>query len=188
MPSNVQLRYAFRLSPDNGSLKIGDNIPLGDISLDHSLSILMEFTVDSTLEEQDDLILTDGKLHMVVPTLPIPKTALRFTLSRKVAEDPKIEPPPKILVRAMSRLSLYRMQEKAQQELNDGHIVQATQRLKHLSQNLLASGEPELAHTVLLEIESMEKTQTLSESAQKQIKYGTRALVGKLDDDKEMTP
>jgi Ca-activated chloride channel family protein len=188
IPSNVQLRYAFRLSPDAGSLKIGDNIPLGDISLDHSLSILIEFVVDSTLEAQDDLILADGKLQMVVPSEPIPKTALRFTLSRKVAEDPEVEPPPKILVRAMSRLSLYRMQEKAQQELNDGQIDQATQRLKHLSQNLLASGEAELAHTVLLEIESMERTQTLSESAQKQIKYGTRALVGKLDDDKEMTP
>jgi hypothetical protein len=80
------------------------------------------------------------------------------------------------------------MQEKAQQELNDGHIDQATERLKHLSQNLLESGEAELAHTVLLELESIERTQTLSDSAQKAIKYGTRALVGKFDDDKEMTP
>jgi hypothetical protein len=73
------------------------------------------------------------------------------------------------------------MQEKAQRELDDGQIDKATQRLRHLSQNLLDSGEAELAHTVLLELESMEKTQMLSEAAQKQIKYGTRALVGKLD-------
>jgi hypothetical protein len=33
----------------------------------------------------------------------------------------------------------------------------------------------------MLEIETIERTQSLSESAQKQIKYGTRALVGKLD-------
>jgi Ca-activated chloride channel family protein len=178
---NVDLRYAFRISPDTSSLKLGDRIPLGDISLDRSLSVLFEFMVDSILEEREELILTDGNLQMVIPSLPIPKTVSRFTLSRKVAVDPEINPPPRILVQAMSRLSLYQMQEKARQELDDGQLEKATQRLRHLSQNLLNSGEAELAHTVLLEIENMEKTQMLSESAQKQIKYGTRALVGKLD-------
>jgi len=185
-PPNVDLRYAFRISPDNGSLTIDDNIPLGDITLDRSLSILFEFMIKSTIDEQEELVLTDGNLKMIVPSQPIPKTSERFTLSRNVAEDPKIDPPPKVLVRAMSRLSLYRMQEKAQQELNDGHIEKATQRLKHLSQNLLASGETELAHTVMLEIESISQTQTLSESAQKQIKYGTRALVGELVEERDL--
>ncbi|MGD8456801.1 MAG: VWA domain-containing protein [Anaerolineales bacterium] len=181
MSTNVNLRYAFRISPDTSALKLGDKIPLGDISLDRSLSVLFEFMVASTSEEQKELILTSGNLQMLIPSLPIPKTDMRFTLSRQVAKDPKIEPPPRILVQAMSRLSLYQMQEKAKRELDDGQIDKATQRLKHLSQNLLESGEAELAHTVLLELESMEKTQMLSDSAQKQIKYGTRALVGKID-------
>lgn len=186
LSSSVDLRYAFRISPDIGALKMGDRIPLGDISLDRSLSVLFEFMIDSTTEEEDELVLTSGNLHMLIPSLPIPGIASRFTLSCKVEKDPIIEPPPVILVRAMSRLSLYRMQEKAQQELDDGQIEKATRRLRHLSQNLLESGEAELAHTVLLELESMEKTQTLSESAQKQIKYGTRALIGQLDKEKNL--
>jgi len=183
---HVDLRYAFRISPDTSALKIGDRIPLGDISLDRSLSVLFEFMVDSTTEEEEELILTGGNIQMTIPSLAVPKNVSRFTLSCKVAKDPVIEPPPKVLVQAMSRLSLYRMQEKAQQELDDGQIDKATRRLRHLSQNLLQSGEAELAHTVLLELESMEKTQTLSESAQKQIKYGTRALVGQLDKEKDL--
>ncbi len=180
-PANVTMRYAFRISPDTNSLDIGDNIPLGDIPMDQSLSILVEFYIDSTTKNKEEITLSEGNLHMTVPSLPIPKVALRFSLNRKVAKDPKVEPPPKILVQAMSRLSLYRMQEKAKQELNDGQVDKATQRLKRLSENLLASGEPDLAHTVMLEIDNIERTQSLSESARKQIKYGTRALVGKLD-------
>jgi Ca-activated chloride channel family protein len=183
-PDNVTLRYAFRISPDTSSLSISDEIPLGDIPLDQSLSILAEFYLDSTTKNKDEIILTQGNLHMTVPSQSIPKVALRFSLSRKIAKDPKVEPPPKILVQAMSRLSLYRMQEKAKQELHDGQIDKATQRLQRLSENLLASGEPDLAHTVMLEIQHIEKTQSLSESAQKQIKYGTRALIGKLNQEK----
>jgi Ca-activated chloride channel family protein len=180
-PANVTLRYAFRISPDTNSLRVSDNIPLGDIPLDQSLSVLTEFYIDSTVKNKEEIVLTEGNLHMTIPSQPIPKIASRFSLSRKVAKDPKVEPPPRILVQAMSRLSLYRMQEKAKQELNDGQVEKATQRLRRLSENLLASGEPDLAHTVMLEIEHIEKTQSLSESAQKQIKYGTRALIGKLD-------
>jgi Ca-activated chloride channel family protein len=182
-PPNVDMRYAFRISPDTGSLKIGDKIPLGDIPLNQGLSILIEFLINSTMDNKEESILTEGNLHMVIPSLPIPKKSTRFSLSRKVEKDPQVEPPPKVLVRAMSRLSLYRMQEKAQQELNDGQVEKATQRLKHLSENLLTSGQSDLAHTVMLEIDTIERTQSLSESAQKKIKYGTRALIGNFDEE-----
>ncbi|KPK21348.1 MAG: hypothetical protein AMK69_21965 [Nitrospira bacterium SG8_3] len=180
-PDNVTLRYAFRISPDTSSLDVSDQIPLGDIPMDQSLSVLTEFYIDSTMKNKEEITLLEGNLHMTIPSESIPKVALRFSLCRKVAKDPKVEPPPKILVQAMSRLSLYRMQEKAQQELNDGQVEKATQRLKRLSENLLASGEPDLAHTVMLEIDHISRTQSLSDSAQKQIKYGTRALIGRLD-------
>jgi Ca-activated chloride channel family protein len=183
---NVDLRYAFRISPDTGALKIGDRIPLGDISLDRSLSILFEFLIESVSNENEDLILANGNLQMTIPSLPIPKNVSRFTLSCKTAKDPVIEPPPVILVRAMSRLSLYRLQEQARHDMDEGELEKATQRLKHLSQNLLTQGETELAHTILLEIESIEKTQMLSEAAQKKIKYGTRALIGKLGEEKNL--
>jgi len=77
----------------------------------------------------------------------------------------------------MSRLSLYRMQELAKRDLDEGNIEKATQRLKNLATQLLSSGQADLAHTVMIEMDAIERTKNLSEAAQKRIKYGTRALV-----------
>ncbi len=177
-PPNVEMRYAFRLAPDAGSLKINEGLPMGDIPLGQSLSILMEFMIHSTPGETKELILAEGNLNMTIPSRAIPKSSTKISLSREVASNPKAEPPPQVLVKAMSRLSLYRMQEQARREIAEGNIDKATQLLKHLSTHLLTSGEGDIAHTIMLELETIERTKNLSEAAQKQIKYGTRALVG----------
>ena len=177
-PPNAEMRYAFRLSPDAGSLKINGGLPMGDIPLGQSLSVLMEFMINSTPEETNDFVLAEGTLNMTIPSRTIPKISTKLSLSRKVAANPKAEPPPHVLVKAMSRLSLFRMQEQARIEIDAGNIDKATQLLKHLSTHLLTSGEGDMAHTVMLELETIERTRNLSDAAQKQIKYGTRALVG----------
>jgi len=176
-PPNVELRYAFRLSPEAGSLKLNTNLPMGDIPLGKSLSVLMEFMVETIPEEAKDLTLTVGDLQLTIPSLPIPNTSSKLSLSRVVAKNPKAEPPPQVLVKAMSRLSLYRMQELAKRDLDEGNIEKATQRLKNLATQLLSSGQADLAHTVMIEMDAIERTKNLSEAAQKRIKYGTRALV-----------
>jgi Ca-activated chloride channel family protein len=82
-----------------------------------------------------------------------------------------------MLIKAMSKLSLYRMQEQARQDLANGEVEKATQRLQNLATQLLVSGEPGLAQTVLLEVKGIQNGRGLSEEAEKQIKYGTRALL-----------
>ncbi|MEK6221737.1 MAG: hypothetical protein N2D54_05775, partial [Chloroflexota bacterium] len=101
----------------------------------------------------------------------------KFSLSRTSAKNPKIEPPPQVLVKAMSRLSLFRLQEQAKNELDSGQVEKATQRLNNLATQLLNSGEDALAHTVMLELTNIERGESLSEEGKKQIKYGTRALL-----------
>lgn len=185
-PDNVELRYAFRLSPDTGSIPIEDSLKLGDIPLGHSLSILMEFYIRHIPPEDDRICLAEGSLNFTVPSLTIPNVSTKISLERELAENPKSEPPPQVLVKAMSRLSLYRMQEMAKRDLEEGDVSKATQRLKNLATQLLTSGQSELAHTVMLEIDEVQRTRALGEAAQKRIKYGTRALV--LEPDQEPTP
>jgi len=48
--------------------------------------------------------------------------------------------------------------------------------LQKLATHLLTQGQQGLAHTVMLEAEYIEKQKAFSESGEKQIKYGTRAL------------
>ncbi len=178
-PDNVELRYAFRMNPDASSIILGDTLALGDIPKEQGLSVLMEFLIESTGNQQEVQVL-DGILHLMMPSAPIPNFSSRLTFSRPVVENPEPVPPPQILIRAMSRLSLYRLQEMARKDMRNGDITKATQRLKNLATQLLMSGEENLAQTVMLELDHINKNQEMSENAQKQIKYGTRALV--LDD------
>ena len=128
-PPGVDLRYAFRLSPDSNSIPVEGQIALGDIPNRQSLSIIMEFLINQMTPEDDEFTLLDGTLGLVLPKLTIPNVATRLTLSRPTTKAAEPEPPPQVLVRAMSKLSLYRLQEMAQKDLQAGNIQQATQRL-----------------------------------------------------------
>jgi len=182
LPQNIDLRYAFRMNPDTSSIIIGETLAFGDIPKDKGGSILMEFLIKS-VGGNSELKILDGTLNFMMPSAPIPKVSSRLTFSRPISENPKPIPPPQILVRAMSRLSLYRLQEMARKDLKNGNLNQATRRLKNLATQLLQSGEDQLAQTVMLELDHIKEHHDMREDIQKQIKYGTRALV--LDEIKE---
>jgi Ca-activated chloride channel family protein len=137
----------------------------------------MEFLINNTKNDQKEFTLLDGELEMIIPKLAIPNVSSRLTLSRPTTQSAEPEPPPQVLVRAMSKLSLYRLQEMAQKDLQAGNVHRATQRLRNLATQLLSSGESDLAQTVMLELDSIHTTRIMSEDAKKRIKYGTRALV-----------
>jgi Ca-activated chloride channel family protein len=88
----------------------------------------------------------------------------------------EVESPHPKIVQALSRLMLYRMQERARKEIENGNIDTATRQLQALASNLLAQGERSLAQTILLEVNNLQQKNTLSEEGSKKIKYGTRAL------------
>jgi Ca-activated chloride channel family protein len=104
------------------------------------------------------------------PVLPI-------VIQRPVLTEPDPSPPPARLVRALSQVTLYRMQERARLEVKEGELAKATQRLKRLATHLLSQGEQALARTVLLEVEHIEQQKSFSENGEKDIKFGTRALI-----------
>jgi Ca-activated chloride channel family protein len=87
------------------------------------------------------------------------------------------EAPPPTIVQAMSRLTLYRMQERARKDVGDGRIPEATRRLQNIATHLLAQGNRELARTVLAEANYLQQHQTFSEDGEKNLKYGTRNLL-----------
>jgi Ca-activated chloride channel family protein len=137
----------------------------------------MEFLINKVSSKEKEFTILDGELKMLMPKLSIPNVSTRLTLSRPVTQSAEPEPPPQVLVRAMSKLSLYRLQEMAQKDLQAGNVHKATTRLKNLATQLLSSGETELAQTVMLELDSLQTKNIMSEEAKKRIKYGTRALV-----------
>ncbi len=172
------LQYAFRLAPDLGPLEVESPVLLGSIPMESSLSVLLEFEVDARRARSGELTLAEGELRLDVPSRPIPASAARFRLSRPVQNMSKTEAPPQTLVNAIGKLSLYRMQERAREDIQAGDASGAAKRMRMLATHLLSQGEKALAQTVLLAAEEIKAGDGLSEKSGKQIKYGTRALIG----------
>jgi len=174
---NVTLRYAFRLQPELGLLAIESPLHLGPLLRTGSLSILMEFLVSST-ENANVIELFEGQVIVSTATHSRPISNFSIQLRRPVSMNVSPpEPPPLEIIQALSRLTLYRLQEQARLEVTAGAYDQASQHLQRLATHLLQQGNRDLARTVLLEAEIIKEKQTYSLEGDKRIKYGTRALL-----------
>ncbi len=174
---DVEIHYAFRLNPEPAKFSAEMPLNLGNIQSDSGLTIVFEIFVKK-IPSHSSMILMDGTLRYEIPSRIIPTIRVPISISRPIdnANSPQ-KPPPQKIVQAMSRLTLYRMQEQAKQDLEAGDIEQATRRLRFLATHLLAQGETSLATTVLGEAGRMERDSSLSDEGEKRIKYGTRALL-----------
>ena len=177
LAQGVKLNYAFRLSPELGPLPTEPPIHLGGIPYKSRQRILLEFLVDPLSAEISRMVLAEGRFSFDLPIYSANQYRLPFTLTRPVSDDPQMNPPPHTIIEAMSKLTLYRMQEKVQQDITKGNLDSAAQGLQNMATHLLAQGEHDLAKTALLEVHNIRNQQTLSQEGKKRIKYGTRALL-----------
>ena len=174
----VELSYAFRLQPDPGPLLVSESpLRLGPILQDTSTRVIFEYIIEPKAVKSDVLTFLDGALKVLIASLPTPVPAFRMRLQRPVSDQSdEADTPPLEIVKALSSLMLYRMQERARKEIADGHIDAATRQLQALAANLLSQGERSLAQTIALEVEHLQQKNSLSAEGSKKINYGTRAL------------
>ncbi len=174
---DVDLRYAFRLHPEAGLLPVESPLHLGPILRDVSLKILLEFMLQPPGDQAEVVSLLAGELEVSVATHPYPVPPIKTRLMLPVSNSSGLQTPPEEILQALSRLSLYRLQEQARLEVAAGKYTQASQRLQRLATNLLEQGERGLAHTALMEAEHIQRKKVFTREGEKQIKYGTRALL-----------
>ncbi len=174
----VALSYAFRLQPQSAPVPLQDELHLGPILQDTRLAVLLEFMIEPSTANRDVVTLLDGMLRVVAtsPSAFIPRIPIR--LDRETADIAQTEPPAPAILEALSRFTLYRLQERAHEEAEAQEYEAATRHLKSLAALLLTQGEKDLAKTALLEAEQTQKMQGLSKEGAKEMKYGTRALLG----------
>ena len=177
----AEMAYAFRTQPETGPLPVEGSIHLGPLLQDSTLNILFEYRIDGSTTSQDIIYLQRGQLKLSIATLPIPLQPLTVEFSREVKDEPGEEPPPVKIIQSLGKLTLYRMQEKAHREVEQGQFELAAQHMKNLATSLLAQGERSLARTALIEAENIAKMQSFSEEGSKEIKYGTRSLIMPLE-------
>lgn len=173
----IRLNYAFRLQPDGGAVAVTSPIHLGPILQDTPLHVLLELVVSPEALRGNEVRLLNGVVKTSITAQPLPVPPIRLSLSRDVHPNPSIDPPPTQILKALSRLTLYRMQERAHTAVNSGQYDVAVRNLQNLATHLLSQGETSLAKTALFEAENLERSHAWSATGSKEIKYQTRALL-----------
>jgi len=173
---DVKLQYAFRLYPQISPLEVESPLMIGGLPYGRTMVIILEMLVSDVPTGDEIMLLSDGMLSFRLSgsdeTVSIP-----LKLARPIGTSYVSYTPPPQLVDALARLTLYRLQERARREVGEGNITQASRHMQYLANSLLSRGDRDLAHTVLMEAEHIRQSRRFSREGDKQIKYGTRALI-----------
>ncbi|MDZ4669557.1 MAG: VWA domain-containing protein [Phototrophicales bacterium] len=176
--SDTQLESAFKLSPHPQPLSHeGGNIVLGGLPNNRPISVLLQFQAPPQMPEGQRHFLrlvvsgeilanTNSQLYMVRDPL--------FEISKDISIK---QDPPTAILDALSKLTLYRLQERAQDALANGDVNEATRRLENLATRLLEMGKKELAEQALSEAKRVNVTHHLSTAGRMTLKYQTRHLL-----------
>ncbi len=174
----VRVEGAFQTSPSLEYLHLSDGTTrLGALEIDASRMVLLEIAVEK--RAPGDHRLLQVELSADVPALDQRNERLKrdiwCTFTDEQVSPSEEEVPPAIL-NALSRATLYRMQEQAWSALEEGHIDRATSQLEMVATRLLDLGERRLAQAAMLEAENITKKGNPTAKGRKRIKYGTRSL------------
>jgi Ca-activated chloride channel family protein len=168
----------FRIYPDSAPLPIEKEVHLGNLPFNERIKVLLEYKIAPKLKEGESVTMLQGTILMEIPTRKESLNRIELSLRRGVRDDEEKSAPPRELVEAIEKLTLYRLQEKARAEEAAGDHVNATRHLKNLATRLLQKKESDsLGKMVLLEAEKIQSGNGYSPEAAKRIKYGTRALM-----------
>jgi Ca-activated chloride channel homolog len=173
----VKLSSAYRLQPESAVLGTTFPLRLGGIPKQARLSVLLELVIPAITLPDSRFVIATGDISFVLPSDPIHQYKLPIYLSRLASAEASTDQPPKAIFQALSQITLFRMQERARQEVAEGKVQDASLRLQRLATQLLSMGEIELAQTAIIEAERIQQTHLLSAEGEKRIKYGTRSFL-----------
>lgn len=176
---DVETEMIFQLSPTPQSTSLNDDgrVMLPGLQAKIPIILLIQFQMPPDMKEgfrtiarlvaQGEILQNEVNNYQAISDI-----------SLEVTQNPQREEPPAVIMDALSKLTLYRMQERAQEALAEGNIDEATRRLENLATRLLEIGQSGLAKQTLSEAQHIAHTQQLSAKGRKTIKYSTRALLG----------
>lgn len=152
------------------------SVPLGELEKNQGRTLLIDLLVEPRPAGQYRIGQVEATYD--VPALNLIQEKTREDIILTFASDPgllnQVNPP---VMNIVEKVSAFKLQTRALQDLEVGNVANATQKLKSAVTRLLNQGEAELAQTMQQEIENLEQGKDLSSEGQKTIKFGTRKTV-----------
>jgi len=172
----VWVESAFRTSPYLERLSWnGSSTNLGTLQADTPLIVVLEVGVAQR---------PPGKLRLLQLELTGDVVALGRQ-GEKLRHDvhctflpiePPREPVPPAILSALSKVTIYRMQERVWSALDGGDTDTATRQLEMIATRLFDLGETHLARSAMLEAGRVAQSGAPTAKGRKELKYGTRSL------------
>ncbi|MBA4374716.1 MAG: hypothetical protein C0401_00895 [Anaerolinea sp.] len=175
--NNIETKYIFRIQPDIAELQLEKPIPLGDMYLRKKSIFLIAFLLPALSRENDIICLGKGKIRLEINSTKIERARILINMCIPVKDEINRQDAPIDIINALSRITLYQMQERANLEVKNGDFQNAVNHLGCIATQLLAQGNKKLAKVALVEAEMLKNTKRYSADGDKQLKYGTRALL-----------
>ncbi len=178
--TGVTVHSFFRVSPEVAMVSLretwdeGQEVPLGEWMGDDLQAFVAELVVPPLSPGQH-------RLFEVLFSFRAPRERSRRELRYElrlpcVHGEPLGSAVPDKVRRGLEKVTAFRLQEAAWQEVRRGNIDQATRRLEAAATRLVKMGEQELAQVIEEEARRLRSTGRISAGGKKEIIYGTQRL------------
>jgi len=171
------IKYCFKLDPEIVQLQNDDPIQLGSLLKEKKSTYIFALELPPLKEGTKQLTFLKGRIRFLLGENKENSLVEEIKLCLPVIENPERSNIPIEIVQALSRITLYQMQDKSHTDVQSGKVVDAVRRLTYMATHLIGQGNISFAKEVLNEAENIKKEQTYSEDGNKRLKYGTRALL-----------
>jgi Ca-activated chloride channel homolog len=152
------------------------SVALGELETGQGRTVLVEFLVDP--RPVGSYRVGQAEVTYDVPALgrvgEKAKVDIMLTFTGDQAQLQQVSPG---VMNIVEKVSAFKLQTRALQDLSQGDVQGATQKLKSAVTRLLSQGELELAQTMEAEIKNLEQSGQLSSEGQKTIKFQGRKTV-----------
>jgi Ca-activated chloride channel family protein len=151
-------------------------VPLGELETGQGRTLLVELLVDPRAAGTYRVGQAEASYDVPALGRTAEKTRadLMLTFTGDQAQLSQVNPG---VMNIVEKVSAFKLQTRALQDLSQGDVQGATQKLKSAVTRLLSQGELELAQTMEAEIKNLEQSGQLSSEGQKTIKFQGRKTV-----------
>lgn len=152
------------------------SVPLGEVAAGEGRRLLIELMVEPRSPGQYRIGQAEATYDIPVQGLTNQRT--RADIMLNFTSDPaliaQVNAP---VMNIVEKISAFKLQTRALQDLQSGDVSGATQKLQSAVTRLLNQGEAELAQTIQQEISNLQQGGQMSSEGQKTMKFGARKTV-----------
>ena len=172
----IDVRNVFRVHPLISKLEPGrtnertSNIYLGELERGYGQTLLVEFVVPA--RPAGSYRIAQVEIEYDVPQANVYAQRVALDVLLTYSHDPATVPPPSShVMNLVEKVSAFKLQTRALQDLEQGNVQSATQKLRGALTHLLNQGDTDLARTVEAELQNLEKGRVMTSEGRKTIRF-----------------